>query len=491
MGADADGHRNAAALTGFKSQEHGGKGYNQLVLDDSDSQLRTQLATTLQSTQLNLGHLVHQQDNRRGSFRGQGFELRTDGHAAVRGQAGLLLTTYRDAATGRALPTGDNAKRVMATQAQIAGVSALGPSQKSLKNPICKVLGDRITRAIYDGKPFHVYMVLPVHPEGTLDTINIMTQQHLTMQSLVLGSHSLVNRIRRALLAMRYVRERKMEVKRARELADEVKPNVLDEQVRQIEWEQYLTLLNLRNWDIINNRPVTEQIYVHSKLLIADDRVVILGSANINDRSQLGDRDSELAVIIHDDKPASSPLDGKHTQPVGTLAKDLRRALWRKHFGLMGGAAPAGKLDTPTILEAPANQDTWRAIKTLANANAEVYANAFPYLAKPRSRSSIWATWDSDEGMLKGYMPFNERFWRPDQPRDECFTWDAKQRLREQRPAGIRGFIVALPLQWMLGENNDSKMNLTTLANVDVDEDPDQTRQTAAVVFPKSDRANT
>ncbi|MCO4889639.1 type VI secretion system tip protein VgrG [Cupriavidus sp. WGtm5] len=109
LGAQPDGHRNAAALTGFKSQEHGCKGYNQLVLDDSDSQLRTQLATTLQSTQLNLGHLIHQQDNRRGSFRGQGFELRTDGHAAVRGQNGLLLTTYRDAATGRALPTGDNA----------------------------------------------------------------------------------------------------------------------------------------------------------------------------------------------------------------------------------------------------------------------------------------------------------------------------------------------------------------------------------------------
>ncbi|SPA33042.1 conserved hypothetical protein; putative VGR-RELATED PROTEIN [Cupriavidus taiwanensis] len=109
MGADPDGHRNAAALTGFKSQEHGGTGYNQLVLDDSDGQLRTQLATTEQATQLNLGHVIHQQDNRRGSFRGQGFELRTDGYAAVRGQAGLLLTTYRDAVTGHALPTGDNA----------------------------------------------------------------------------------------------------------------------------------------------------------------------------------------------------------------------------------------------------------------------------------------------------------------------------------------------------------------------------------------------
>ncbi|MBB2921105.1 uncharacterized protein involved in type VI secretion and phage assembly, partial [Cupriavidus alkaliphilus] len=109
MGADPDGHRNDAALTGFKSQEHGGKGSNQLVFDDTDAQLRTQLATTEQATQLNLGHVIHQQDNRRGSFRGQGFELRTDGHVAVRGQAGLLLTTYRDAVTGRVLPTGDNA----------------------------------------------------------------------------------------------------------------------------------------------------------------------------------------------------------------------------------------------------------------------------------------------------------------------------------------------------------------------------------------------
>ena len=109
MGTEAEGHRNAAAHTGFKSAEHGGSGYNQLVFDDSDGQLRTQLGTTQQHSQLNLGHLVHQQDNRRGSFRGQGFELRTDGHAAVRGQAGLLLTTYRDASNGKALPTGDNA----------------------------------------------------------------------------------------------------------------------------------------------------------------------------------------------------------------------------------------------------------------------------------------------------------------------------------------------------------------------------------------------
>ncbi|WP_246761194.1 phospholipase D-like domain-containing protein [Ralstonia solanacearum] len=126
--------------------------------------------------------------------------------------------------------------------------------------------------------------------------------------------------------------------------AGEVQPRELDRSIANEKWEQYLTLLNLRNWDTVGGRPVTEQIYVHSKLLIADDRTVVLGSANINDRSQMGDRDSELAVIMHDDAPVSVPLDGKHMQRVGASAHNLRKALWRKHFGLMDGATPATEL---------------------------------------------------------------------------------------------------------------------------------------------------
>ena len=38
------------------------------------------------------------------------------------------------------------------------------------------------------------------------------------------------------------------------------------------------------------------QVYTHSKLMIVDDWCLIVGSANINDRSMLGDRDSEMAV---------------------------------------------------------------------------------------------------------------------------------------------------------------------------------------------------
>lgn len=35
---------------------------------------------------------------------------------------------------------------------------------------------------------------------------------------------------------------------------------------------------------------------VHSKLMIVDDEYVLLGSANINQRSQDGTRDTELAI---------------------------------------------------------------------------------------------------------------------------------------------------------------------------------------------------
>ncbi|MGY3041073.1 type VI secretion system secreted protein VgrG [Rhodanobacter sp. TND4EL1] len=92
--ADEAGHANAAALSGTKTQGFDGNGHNQLVFDDTDGRGRAQLATSQATTQLNLGHLIHQNDNYRGSFRGTGMELRSDGYGAVRGSKGVLLSTY-------------------------------------------------------------------------------------------------------------------------------------------------------------------------------------------------------------------------------------------------------------------------------------------------------------------------------------------------------------------------------------------------------------
>ena len=85
---------NPAAQWGIRTKEFGGRGYNQLVFDDTDQQGRIQLKTTQAATELNLGHLIHTADNYRGSARGQGAELRTDAYGAVRAGAGLLISSY-------------------------------------------------------------------------------------------------------------------------------------------------------------------------------------------------------------------------------------------------------------------------------------------------------------------------------------------------------------------------------------------------------------
>lgn len=79
---------------------------------------------------------------------------------------------------------------------------------------------------------------------------------------------------------------------------------------------------------------VSEELYIHTKLLIADDRRVICGSANLNDRSQLGTHDSEIAVIIEDGPTVSSTMDGKPYQ-ASKFAASLRREIFRKHLGLL------------------------------------------------------------------------------------------------------------------------------------------------------------
>ncbi|MDI1259921.1 type VI secretion system Vgr family protein [Aquabacterium sp.] len=90
----AEGQNNAAALSGVKSKEFGGQGYNQKVFDDTPKQGRLLLHTTQAQTWLQMGHLLHQADNHRGSFRGLGFELRTDAWGGLRAVRGVMLSTY-------------------------------------------------------------------------------------------------------------------------------------------------------------------------------------------------------------------------------------------------------------------------------------------------------------------------------------------------------------------------------------------------------------
>ncbi|UEX16686.1 type VI secretion system tip protein VgrG [Stenotrophomonas sp. SI-NJAU-1] len=94
-GAGEQAHRQGGALWGIRSREwDGGEGSNHLLFDDSDQQLRAQLASSQQVSQLTLGHLRHQADNYVGSVRGTGFELRSDAWGAVRATAGAWFTAY-------------------------------------------------------------------------------------------------------------------------------------------------------------------------------------------------------------------------------------------------------------------------------------------------------------------------------------------------------------------------------------------------------------
>jgi phospholipase D1/2 len=78
-----------------------------------------------------------------------------------------------------------------------------------------------------------------------------------------------------------------------------------------------VTLPNLRNWQEVTGpdgktkRIVTEQVYAHTKLMIVDDLYALLGSANINDRSLLGSRDLELAVLMVDGATSRADVNGK------------------------------------------------------------------------------------------------------------------------------------------------------------------------------------
>ncbi|MNX67697.1 Phage-related baseplate assembly protein [compost metagenome] len=79
-------------LSTVKSKEHKGDRANELRLDDSSGQISAALMSDHGQTALHLGYLTHPRPSG-GKPRGEGFELRTDEHGALRAAKGLLLTT--------------------------------------------------------------------------------------------------------------------------------------------------------------------------------------------------------------------------------------------------------------------------------------------------------------------------------------------------------------------------------------------------------------
>lgn len=103
-------------LSGCKSKEHKGSGFNQLVFDDTTNQNRVHLYSTSTHAQLNLGYLVTQRGNERGRFYGSGFALSTDDYGAIVTNKGLYISTFgRPGAQGTQLDAVESTSQLRAS----------------------------------------------------------------------------------------------------------------------------------------------------------------------------------------------------------------------------------------------------------------------------------------------------------------------------------------------------------------------------------------
>lgn len=191
-----------------------------------------------------------------------------------------------------------------------------------VKNQVGEALYNRILRAHKQHKVFRVYVVMPLLPgfEGdvggtTGNSLRAIT--HWNYASISRGKSSIIQRLKAAGIE---------------------------------DTSQYISFHSLRTHSMLDSSPVTELIYVHSKLMIVDDRVVICGSANINDRSLIGMRDSEIACILTDEHFKAGRMNGVPFQS-GLFAGGLRRYLFREHLGLIEGDPDRIPIDItdPTI----------------------------------------------------------------------------------------------------------------------------------------------
>lgn len=228
---------------------------------------------------------------------------------------------------------------------------------------------------------------------------------------------------------------------------------------------------------------VSEELYIHSKVLIADDHLVICGSANLNDRSQLGSHDSEIAVVIEDPTPVQSSMGGQ-PYTASAFAASLRRQLFRKHLGLL----PDQRLDAPNrnwipvsrdavndydwgsaadrLVQDPLSRDFLELWRSTARRNTEIFGRAF----HPVPHDSV-RTWDDYDRF------FSRCFIVPGEPAEQAAEGyrqgkvDYGHVVRAEFPggvaelkdwlSGVRGTLVEMPLHFLIDVEDLAKAGLT------------------------------
>jgi len=249
------------------------------------------------------------------------------------------------------------------------------------ENKLITELANAIGQAIYADQAFHVWLVLPEHPEGMLEASATLSQAWWALQGIKHGNTSLINRINATILKKN---KTKWSVDKPMKSNQDVQ-DILKMHGMENKWREYLTVMNVRNYGQTNRGVVTEMIYVHSKLLIVDDAVAIIGSANINDRSLTGNGDTELAAVIVDDANAKMMDLGQGVKRVTRkFARDLRMQLWKKHFGMLIDTPTTGtqKETAPPLginIEKPLDTVSIKGIQTLAANNRAAYNRVFAH----------------------------------------------------------------------------------------------------------------
>ncbi|XP_028289793.1 phospholipase D1-like isoform X2 [Gouania willdenowi] len=262
-------------------------------------------------------------------------------------------------------------------------------------NKIGDAIAERIIKAYKEGKKYRVYVVTPLLPgfEGDINTGGgsaIQAVMHFNYRTMNRGDHSIISQLRR-------------------EMGDQ--------------WINYISIAGLRTHADLEGKLVTELIYVHSKMLIADDNTVIIGSANINDRSMLGKRDSEVAVIVEDSETEDSVMDGQPYQ-AGVFALKLRLECFR----MILGASTDPSINISDPISDQFYKEVW--MSTCAR-NATIYQRVFRCLPSSDVRNLLeLETFLSKSGLEK----------------------EDPTRAREELKK-IRGFLVQFPLQFLCEQN--------------------------------------
>ncbi|KAH7328165.1 putative phospholipase D [Stachybotrys elegans] len=427
-------------------------------------------------------------------------------------------------------------------------ITATSSSQHPVTNKIGCVIVDRILRAHEEGEPFKVWVVMPAVPafagdlesEGALGTRAIMEFQY---NSISRGGHSIIetlqkrgvsnpgqyigfynlrsyDRINTGSGMARAEQRAGVSYERARKEHDDYVGagryprgeesrgtgayETYQRQAREVKddtWDSVSSCYMNNGESLVNvpwhgdpeeeiNAFVSEELYVHSKLLIADDRVVICGSANLNDRSQLGTNDSEIAVIIEGGPTVESFMNGEPYE-VSRFATSLRRQIFRKHLGLL----PHQPCDEPDTNWLPINHspneydwgspadglvrdplhpnfnNLWRGT---ARANTEIFSRAFHPVPNDHVR-----TWQDYKNFFSKYfiIPSGEKEGCKGNATDNSGKVEYGHIVREEFPGGvqevkewlggIRGTLVDMPLDFLVDVDDIAKEGLALNSFVD------------------------